>query len=114
MDSNVAQHYNNRKEVGTAARQQSPIYHLKNFNNWIKAILINKYANRDDHVLDLCCGKGGDLLKWKKALIGFMLACDIAQVSVEQAEDRYRGGNAQFKAEFHAVDCFSVVVFDTG
>ena len=43
-------------------------------------------------VLDLCCGKGGDLLKWSKceipvtALVGF----DIADVSIKQCRDRFR------------------------
>ena len=43
---------------------------MRNFNNWVKSILIRTYLSRGGgSVLDLCCGKGGDLLKWKEGRI---------------------------------------------
>jgi mRNA (guanine-N7-)-methyltransferase len=47
---------------------------LKKFNNWIKSVLIGKFARRAQggkgaKVLDIGCGKGGDLNKWKQARI---------------------------------------------
>ena len=41
---------------------------MKKFNNFIKATLIEEYAYKQKglSVLDLCCGKGGDLPKWSK------------------------------------------------
>ena len=42
----VAAFYNsNRQKTTIGQRTRSPIYHLKNLNNWIKAILIVEYAN---------------------------------------------------------------------
>lgn len=92
--SQVAAHYNKRLNFSREERNYSPIIGLKSFNNWIKSVLIAKYA-RDYHrsqeeqqqdrnangqrggnrrppqsrfrVLDMGCGKGGDLQKWQKA-----------------------------------------------
>lgn len=89
--SQVAAHYNKRLNFSREERNYSPIIGLKSFNNWIKSVLIAKYArdyhrnaeeaqgqNGDGHrgghrrqnrfrVLDMGCGKGGDLQKWQKA-----------------------------------------------
>ncbi|KAF8298349.1 guanine-N(7)-methyltransferase, partial [Clavulina sp. PMI_390] len=127
----VAQHYNARPEVGKAAREHSPIIGLKSFNNWIKAVLIAKFARptireTNTHpeevefvgskkrprfiarVLDLGCGKGGDLGKWAKSdIVGYM-GVDIADVSLDQARERWAGQRRKaFDAEFFAMDCYS-------
>ena len=64
---------NARPEVGVQHRELSPIIGLKKFNNWIKSVLIGKFAHRGSgpgaNVLDIGCGKGGDLNKWKQARI---------------------------------------------
>lgn len=89
--SQVAEHYNKRLNFSREERNYSPIIGLKSFNNWIKSVLIAKYArdyhrsqeeqqqDRNGHrggprrpqsrfrVLDMGCGKGGDLQKWQKA-----------------------------------------------
>lgn len=39
------------------------MYHLRQFNNWVKAVLIKHYAPADTKaVLDLACGKGSSVL----------------------------------------------------
>lgn len=107
----VAQHYNARPEIGRERRRDSPILHLKNFNNWVKAVMINKYAGRGFSALDFCCGKGGDLLKWSKAQIAYLVGVDIAAVSIEQAQQRYNQGRGnRFKALFFAADCFATPI----
>jgi mRNA (guanine-N7-)-methyltransferase len=65
----VAQHYNARPEVGVQQRKESQIYYMKNLNNWVKSCLIARYVRPRDAVLDLCCGKGGDLKKWQQGRI---------------------------------------------
>ena len=69
-------------------------------------------------VLDMCCGKGGDLLKWRKGNITHLICADIAEVSVEQCQNRYKemgGKRGQypplFTAEFLAYDCTKVIRF---
>ncbi|EJD05943.1 mRNA-methyltransferase [Fomitiporia mediterranea MF3/22] len=136
----VVSHYNLRPDVGVTQRQQSPIIGLKNFNNWVKSVLIARFAHPVLHgddssdpklgkdgkvqfnggggsgkVLDMGCGKGGDLNKWQKAKVRFYVGVDIAEISVDQARSRYMSSAAanplkstsRFNAFFAAIDCFS-------
>ncbi|KAL5976118.1 hypothetical protein ACLOJK_020448 [Asimina triloba] len=77
----VAEHYSARTNQTLEEREASPIIHLKKLNNWVKSVLIQIYARRGDAVLDLACGKGGDLIKWDKAKIGYYVGIDIAEGS---------------------------------
>ncbi|KAF9571781.1 mRNA cap guanine-N7 methyltransferase [Mortierella alpina] len=108
VHTQVAEHYNARPDVGVEKRKESTIFRLKSFNNWLKSVLIGRYARPRDRVLDVGVGKGGDLLKWSKAKIRFFIGCDIASKSIEQARERYRTmRNPPFEAYFHAMDCYS-------
>ncbi|CAM0141826.1 mRNA cap guanine-N7 methyltransferase [Umbelopsis sp. WA50703] len=104
----VAQHYNARPEVGVEKRQESTIIRLRSFNNWIKSVLIGRHVRRGHTVLDMGCGKGGDLQKWARGHIGYLVGSDIAEVSLKQMEERYKSmRNAHFKAIFIPLDCYS-------
>lgn len=39
----VADHYNALEEKGLSQRNQSRIVYMRNFNNWIKSMLISNY-----------------------------------------------------------------------
>ncbi|KAI8967823.1 guanine-N(7)-methyltransferase domain-containing protein [Mycotypha africana] len=123
----VAQHYNERPDVGVEKRKESRIIRLRSFNNWVKSVLIQTYCTsnigrhnyRSQHhggsgkvVFDMGCGKGGDLNKWSKARISHLVAADIASVSLEQMQDRYKSLRQRptFTAEFHPMDCFSELI----
>lgn len=65
----------------------------------------------------MCCGKGGDLLKWKNNNIRHLICADLAELSVEQCQQRYqdmkqRGSHSNynkfFTAEFITADCTKV------
>ncbi|KAJ1963647.1 mRNA cap guanine-N7 methyltransferase [Dipsacomyces acuminosporus] len=103
----VAEHYNTRRELGIEGRLHTAITGLRIFNNWVKSILISQHTQRGHKVLDLGCGKGGDLRKWGFANISEYVGMDIAQVSVSQAHKRYTEmRNAKFPARFYAQDCY--------
>ena len=118
----VRQHYNEREERGREARQESRIFRLRKFNNWIKSVLIAKFIperteeeideDRGLFVLDIGCGKGGDLLKWQKQpTVQAYVGVDIAEVSVMHAEQRaaeLRG--RRLSTRFFAMDCFVVKI----
>ncbi|XKL60618.1 hypothetical protein PGB90_007675 [Kerria lacca] len=125
----VAAHYNTLEDKGLDARNKSRIVYLRNFNNWIKSMLINEFAAKykkntqceSINVLDMCCGKGGDLLKWKNNDVKHVICVDVAKISVEQCEQRYnemkeRTFNSKhkniFSAEFIVADCTKVRLKD--
>ncbi|KAK7422263.1 mRNA cap guanine-N7 methyltransferase [Neonectria magnoliae] len=105
----VRQHYNNVPERGRDWRtRDSKIKGLRVFNNWIKSCIIQRYSPDEDYevnsresgrpggkdllVLDIGCGKGGDLNKWQQAPqpIQLYVGLDPADVSIDQARERYR------------------------
>ncbi|XP_060948330.1 mRNA cap guanine-N7 methyltransferase [Limanda limanda] len=120
----VASHYNRLQEVGLAARSQSRIFFMRNFNNWLKSVLIGEIleqvrgaGSRQVSVLDLGCGKGGDLLKWRRGGINHLVCADIAGVSVEQCQSRYEEMKRKshinekiFSAQFITADCSKEVL----
>ncbi|KAH7722039.1 CRE-TAG-72 protein [Aphelenchoides avenae] len=96
----VAQHYNAVPNKGKQERTQSRIYHLRNSNNWVKSMLISDFLERlrdagcpSATVLDICCGKGGDLLKWKigniKEIVMTGKYTDVAEVALDHCRNRY-------------------------
>lgn len=115
----VASHYNSLQEVGLAARSRSRIFFMRNFNNWLKSVLIGEIleqvrgvGSRQLCVLDLGCGKGGDLLKWRRGGISHLVCADLAEVSVEQCQIRYQDMKKKshfnekiYSAEFITADC---------
>jgi mRNA (guanine-N7-)-methyltransferase len=89
-DPDAAAHfYNNLKRNTQVDRADSLLFHMRAMNNWVKCILINEYARRGDVVLDLACGKGGDMIKWVKRGISRYLGVDIAQKSLQDAVERF-------------------------
>nr|CCA26647.1 mRNA cap guanineN7 methyltransferase putative [Albugo laibachii Nc14] len=87
----AAQFYNQLQRNATSDRADSLLFHLRAENNWVKSILIQDYSKRNDVVLDLACGKGGDLLKWIRRGAKKYVGVDIAAQSLHNAVERYSG-----------------------
>lgn len=75
------------------SRQQSYFYNLRRFHNWIKRDLINTYAHKAQHLLDLASGKGGDISKWIDTKVQHVRGYDIHQDSVMEARRRLLASN---------------------
>ena len=140
------QFYNARpewvKERGRDWRKnESEIKGLRSFNNWIKSCLIHKFSPEEKEeveelgwgeeakqpaeqkplvVMDIGCGKGGDLGKWQQApqAVGLYVGLDPAETSIQQARERYqqmrRGRRPIFDARFLPQDCFGAWIGDVG
>lgn len=87
QDKDIRSHYNNLKGLKLRDRHKSKIINIRNMNNFIKSMLINMYAKKD--VLDIGCGKGGDLKKYLQVDIDYYCGIDIADQSIREAERRY-------------------------
>jgi mRNA (guanine-N7-)-methyltransferase len=110
--------YNEQKEKNIDDRKNAILNEHRTFSNWIKSILIQKYSNlvkeyyhseremmgedeMDDElpadqnfpmsVLEMACGKGGDLRKWQEAKIQNYVGIDISNVSLQRAAARFMG-----------------------
>lgn len=67
------------------------------------------------HVLDLACGKGGDLNKWRNAsCMEYLVAVDISPGSISNCQLRYEGMKRRnrylFDAKFIVADCTRVTI----
>lgn len=88
-------HYNQHaglymsKNEALLHRSRSSSFPIRKFHNQIKRYLIEKYAKDRDSLLDLACGRGGDLQKWKDSNIKFVKGLDISEKEIEEARQRY-------------------------
>jgi len=103
--SRVGQHYSQVKQVGLDKRDEARIIKMRNFNNFIKSLLINMYTNQGDTVFDMASGKGGDLNKWSSRRVRHVTFADVASESVQQSRERYEERHkSKFSASFHVGD----------
>jgi len=113
----VAEHYDNVADEGVAGRKRSPIINLRNFNNWIKSTLITNTWHalaakkiRHLYVLDIGAGKGGDLTKWMKLPVKYMMMTDISSGALELAKERARKLRIKFPIDFLYADITSDII----
>lgn len=119
----VAKHYNHVEQKPIRERYKSVIIELRRFNNAMKSLMHHmafKYAHsivspedtnkrRHFRVLDLGCGKGGDLPKYlRNDQVELVVGADIADVSIEQCKERYKSmrqsNGRNFRGEFFVAD----------
>lgn len=103
INSIVRSHYNQRtiQSKSQGLRTKLPIYKLRNFNNAVKYMLLGNHVPRrapqkPTVLLDLCCGKGGDLNKAEFCGVDQYVGVDISDASVKEAFSRYRRNKARF------------------
>ena len=101
----VALHYNSLADRHRTLSSGSDILHLRNLNNWIKSVLIGQHMKRGHGVLDLACGKGGDLNKFKIGGVEHYVGIDIAGQSVRDAVHRFNGSDRHPPMKFAATFC---------
>lgn len=103
--SYVQSHYDaHAKSTTRRERAQGPLFELKKFHNAQKRELIVKYGSRAS-LLDIGCGRGGDIGKWMDAGIRCVTGLDISAEELDEARRRFRGTRAgEFQFEFQQFD----------
>jgi len=104
--------------VITSERQQDIYYQkqtnlckkLREFHNWIKSIIIYAYCSpvkefgamqtKRTSVLDIGCGRGGDILKWYHARVGEYVGIDIDYYGIYSSTNGAISRYNEFKQKF--------------
>ena len=77
----------------------------RNFHNWIKDMLITTYCSPIDgrkvNVLGIAEGRGGDIMKFYRAKVNFMLATDVSSDVIESSTDGALSRYRKFKSQKH-------------
>ena len=78
--SDTEVYYNSSNDTRTKA--------LRDFHNrCVKRTLIETVCKKDDTLIDLAVGKGGDLHKWQGAELKFVFGMDISRDNIENRKD---------------------------
>jgi hypothetical protein len=66
---------------------------LQKFHNYVKEALILSSVQKDQTIIDVACGKAGDLWKWDKAKASFVFGIDYSRDNIE---NRFDGAAARY------------------
>lgn len=88
-----------------AARQNGNLYSYKRFANAVKRHLIQEHATGARCLVDLGCGRGGDLSKWQHAGVQHVIATDLSGARLDEARARAdAGAGRRTQVEFRQQD----------
>jgi len=88
------------KKTSVLLNYDKSIRNIRLFNNKVKMNLFETYIDKNDIILDIGIGKGGDLDKYQMSNISFLYACDISKISILEAEARYNLGFKRGKSNY--------------
>lgn len=72
------------------ARSEGPSLPLKQLHNDVKRQLIYRFAGHAGRLLDLACGRGGDIWKWADAQVKYIKGIDLSPSEVDEARRRFQ------------------------
>lgn len=112
-EKEIKDHYDNLKSISIKNRKHSQIINIRIMNNFIKSLLIHKYSVNNATILDLGCGRGGDMKKHFVNKPKLYFGIDISDKSIEEARARY-DATLHKKAKYNEIEeltnnvCFEV------
>lgn len=110
----VKTHYNQlaNNTMNRVQRRQLRTFPIRDFNNKLKRYVLRKtspHLPKKPRVLDLCCGRGGDIFKYNDIDPSKVVFVDISEKSIDEAQRRFQSGgsNIHYQAKFVVADCFN-------
>jgi len=102
------------QEEALRARELGASAPLKKYHNDIKRRLITRFAKPGGRLLDLACGRGGDIRKWFDANIAFVKGIDLSPGEIQEAESRYAGTRKDWRYRMSRTQCVFVATDKVG
>lgn len=99
----VARHYDEMTSSVKRRRGEDPYRNpgrdhttlIRQYNNWVKAVLIRTYGGSRSRVLDIGCGRGQDVGKWLRMNVRGYVGVDVSREAVNECRRRWRDANVQ-------------------
>lgn len=82
----------------------SALQNVHTYNNYVKAALIQAFLKPNGQVLDMPCGRGGDLKKYRENKAGFYYGVDLVPERIEEAKTRHKTTRCMYGAVFDVGD----------
>ena len=99
LAADVKQHYNDKVDR-FISQDQSEAGAIRKYNNLVKSILLSHFVPENPVVLDLACGHGQDLNKYRAKNPKLFIGTDISGAALAEAQRRYKQGRFRYPAEF--------------
>ena len=77
---------------------------IRNTHNFIKARLIERFMPSRSHILDLGCGQGGDLLKYRRKRLKSYRGIDISHTAIERNNERITSIHLRCRCKLECID----------
>lgn len=100
----VKNHYDAVGTTTKKSRASGELFELKKFHNHVKRTLLKEYASNAERLLDLACGRGGDLQKWHDCSVEFVKGVDVSPKEIQEARARYAQLKTGMVCSFEVVD----------
>jgi len=96
-------------------RSSSSIISMRDFHNWIKRTMLSNISNLFNSkikVLDIACGRGGDIDKWNNSNIALVFAFDVNEESINSVDPFNPGSKKRLSEYSKKINC--QIIFDVG
>lgn len=99
MSTVAAAHYDAKAQASSSEPHAEERTDLQRFHNEAKRVMLKHFAFKAARLLDLACGRGGDIHKWRAMSVGYVKGVDVSASSIDEARDRAAKSRAVARTE---------------